>query len=180
MYHGFLVKKIQMILLWTIQWAKKINSTSKAICFQAATISTRTQDLIAWSFNRRASFLRRYLQGLGQGRVSEYLSTFGCIAVDQQVSSQFLPGTFQSSNPVRPVVSCHLSHRKPRLCKLLCPPEHLLQGQLWKQEEEALTYYLTGNLREQEVWLIVFEVKSVEARPLRMLDLFVIFQKHVF
>lgn len=125
----------------------------------------------------RDSRLRRYLQGLGHGGVSEYLSTFRCLTVNQQVSSQFLPSTLQSSSPVGPVVSCHLCHRKAHLCKLLCPPQHLLQGQLWKQEEETLTYYLTGNLGGQEVWFIVylvFEVKSVKARPLCTMVLFVI------
>lgn len=54
------------------------------------------------------------------------------------------------------LMSCHLCNRKPHFCKLHCPTQHPLQGQLWKQEEEARAYYLTGNLAEQEVWVIVW------------------------
>lgn len=109
MYHGFLVKKIQMILLWTIQWAKKINSTSKAICFQAATISTRTQDLIAWSFNRRAFILEEVPSGSGPG---QGFGIFVHIWVHSRRSAGLLP-----------VPSRHFSKQQPSSPSGELPPQ---------------------------------------------------------
>lgn len=127
-------------------------------CFVQCNIKLLQEYLTKFSHLVCVFVSRIYPQGPGKWRVFEDLSTFRCMSINKQVSTQFLPIILQSSNRGRPVVGCYLCNRKPHLGELHRPTQHLQQGQLRKQGEETQAYYLT----EQEVWVIGQRKKEVQ------------------